>query len=132
MNGLDLARVHSRPEADAALASLGVKDWAMRQFLLTNLTREADGRFRWLINLSGLTAALPELVKNPLAAGEGFAGPTLFVRGGKSNFIADTDAEEIRRHFPAAQIAVLPDSGHNPHIDAREQLVALLHDFWSH
>jgi pimeloyl-ACP methyl ester carboxylesterase len=33
------------------------------------------------------------------------------------------DHAGIRRHFPAARITVLPGSGHNPHMERREEFV---------
>jgi esterase len=32
----------------------------------------------------------------------------------------------IRQHFPAAKIEVIADSGHNPHMDKREEFVRLV------
>ena len=70
-----------------------------------------------------MTAALPEILGNPLAPGEGFAGPTRFIRGGKSDYIRDEDVATIRAHFPVADLVTLPESGHNPHFDARAGFV---------
>jgi pimeloyl-ACP methyl ester carboxylesterase len=125
MNELRLDDLHSRAEAELRLEER-VPDAAMRKFLLTNLDRGADGRWRWVVNLPVLTLALPDLVKNPLAPDEHFDGPAHFILGGKSRFVAPEDHAVIRRHFPAAFITVLPGSGHNPHLAARAEFVALV------
>lgn len=122
MNELDLATLKSRGEAEQRMAAT-VADWAMRKFLATNLARTEEGGWRWQINLPVLTAALPDLAGNALRPGDQFNGPTLFIVGGKSNYVGQDDHGCIRRHFPAAKIAVLTEAGHNPHMDARVEFV---------
>jgi pimeloyl-ACP methyl ester carboxylesterase len=34
-----------------------------------------------------------------------------------------------RRHFPAARIEIIDDSGRNPHMDKREEFVRLVREF---
>jgi len=77
----------------------------------------------WTVNREALTNSLPEILGNPLSAGEVWNGPTRFLRGGKSNYIRDEDAATIRAHFPQADVVTLPDSGHNPHFEARAGFV---------
>ena len=122
MNALDLAAVTSRKDAEVRLAAQ-VPEWGMRQFILTNLGQDAEGRWRWTVNRAALTAGLPAILGNPLAPGEVFAGPTRFIRGGKSDYIRDADVATIRAHFPVADLVTLPESGHNPHFDARTGFV---------
>ena len=125
MNELDLRSVHSRAEAELRLEAR-VSNWAMRKFLVTNLERDDGGQWAWQINLPVITAALPTLEKNPLAAGDRFAGPALFIAGGKSRYIEAGDHPAIHAHFPAAHIEVIAESGHNPHLEARPAFVALV------
>jgi pimeloyl-ACP methyl ester carboxylesterase len=122
MNELQFDGLASRAEVESRLEPR-VKDWGMRKFLLTNLERTEGGGWRWMINLPVLTAALPALVKNPLETEDRYAGPAEFIIGGRSRFVATADHETILRHFPAARIALLPEAGHNPHLDAREAFV---------
>lgn len=125
MAALDLSALGSRQQADSALEQLGVKEWAMRQFLLTNLVRTAEG-FAWRVNLPVLQRQLPQLAATPLDAADRYDGPTLFIRGDRSPFIRDEDSALIQHHFPAAEIVRLPDSGHNPHIEDRANLNRIL------
>ena len=127
MNELDLASVHSRAEAELRLEAR-VQSWAMRKFLATNLERGKDGAWRWVINLPAITTALPALEKNSLAPGDRYAGPALFVAGGKSDYVGTEDHAAICAHFPAARIATIAESGHNPHMEAREKFVALVRE----
>src|SRR5207253_503914 len=114
MNELDLSDLRSRGDAELRFEAR-VPNWGMRKFLLTNLERDTEGRWRWQINLPVLTRALPDLEKNPLGAGDRFGGPALFLSGAKSNYVEPADHATIRAHFPAAKIEVLPNCGHNPH-----------------
>ena len=128
MHELRLGEVRSRADAELKLESR-VPDWGMRKFLTTNLERdEAGGGWRWSINLPVITAALPTLERNPLADDEHYDGPTLFVTGGKSRYVGAGDLGAIHRHFPAAEVEIIADSGHNPHMETRSELVTLLVD----
>ena len=124
MHALDLAAVKTRADAERAMEPW-VSDWAMRKFLSTNLEQDAAGAWRWAINLSALTAAVPELIRTPLVEGDRFAGPARFIVGGRSDFVRAEDHAAIRRHFPAADIVTLP-TGHNPHMESRAELVRLV------
>jgi len=122
MNALDLRTLSSRADAERLMEPL-VPDWGMRKFLTTNLERDEAGQWRWSINLAGITAALPVLEASPLAAGERFEGEAHFIVCGRSPYVRPEDHSLIRGHFPAAQITVLPKSGHNPHMEAREEFL---------
>ena len=122
MNELDLRDLRSRGEAEMRFESR-VPAEATRKFLATNLERDQENRWSWLINLPALTAALPRLEANPLADDDAYSGPTLFVAGGRSNYVEPADHPVIRRHFPQAEITVLPGCGHNPHMEARAAFV---------
>jgi pimeloyl-ACP methyl ester carboxylesterase len=125
MNELNLADLRSRADAELRFESR-VPSWPLRKFLATNLERTEAGAWRWQINLPVLTAALPVLEGNPLGASDAYLGPVRFVAGGQSNYIEADDHATIRRHFPAARIDVIPESGHNPHMEAREAFVRLV------
>lgn len=127
MRELDLAHLRSRAEAELRFEAR-VPDWAMRKFLTTNLKRGSDGHWRWIVNLPTLIAALPVLEKNPLADGERFDGSVLFVTGGRSAYVQPEDHVAIRRHFPAARVETIADSGHNPHMERREEFVRRVFD----
>jgi pimeloyl-ACP methyl ester carboxylesterase len=125
MTELDLASLHSRQEAEMRFEAR-VHDLGMRKFLATNLERAPEGGWRWIVNLPVLAQALPVLERNSLQPDDRFEGPTLFILGGRSRYAEARDHDLIRRHFPAARIEIIPDSGHNPHMDKREEFVRLV------
>ena len=118
----------TRAAADAALAGT-VPDATMRQFLLSNL------RFgpapSWRIGLREIAAALPAI--EGWAVGEGgegvYDGPTLVLRGERSDYIRLEDRSTFRALFPAARFASLRDAGHWLHADAPDAFVATLDAF---
>lgn len=124
MMELDLGSLQSRQEAEMRFEAR-VDNLGMRKFLATNLV-QGHGRWRWQVNVPVLTEALPELEKNSLLPGDKFAGSTLFILGGRSRYAEERDYELIRRQFSAAKVEVIADSGHNPHMDQREEFVRLL------
>ena len=128
MNELNLADLRSRAEAELRFEAR-VPSWPLRKFLTTNLERDPQGAWFWQINLPVVTAALPELEQNPLAEGDRYDGPALFLAGGKSNYVEADDHPAIRRHFPRAEIRAIASSGHNPHLEARPDFVQAVADF---
>jgi len=125
MAELDLGRIHSRLEAEQSFAAK-VPEMAMRKFLATNLERGTDGKWRWQIDLAALIASRPGLLKNPLRPEDRYAGPALFITGGRSAYVRSEDQAAIKLHFPAAKVDPIPESGHNPHMEARAVFVRLV------
>jgi len=125
MNQLELTGLQSRAEAEMHFEAL-VPHLGTRKFLATNLQRDGDRSWHWMINLPVLTETLPVVEKNCLAPDDRFTGPTLFVLGGLSRYAESGDHALIARHFPAARIEVIAESGHNPHMDTREEFVRLV------
>ncbi|HKB89858.1 MAG TPA: alpha/beta fold hydrolase [Opitutaceae bacterium] len=125
MHELNLSSLQSRAEAELRMEAR-VSDWAMRKFLTTNLERTEGGSWRWMVNLPVLTEHLAELEANPLKSEDRYEGPTLFVIGGKSRYVQLEDHATIRQHFPKAKIEMIVESGHNPHMEAREKFVRIV------
>ena len=125
MNQLEFSGLQSRAEAEMRFEAQ-VPGLGMRKFLATNLERGEDGRWRWLINLPVLAAALPVMEQNSLQPDDRFDGRTQFITGGRSAYVQSADHEIIRGHFPQAQIETIAEAGHNPHMDTREAFVRLV------
>ena len=86
----------------------------IRQFLLTNLVRSPDGEnLRLRIPVKTLAANLDFMgdfpFKDPDEAR--YDGPTLFIRGTKSHYVADDVLPLIGRFFPRFEVKDV-DCGH--------------------
>jgi pimeloyl-ACP methyl ester carboxylesterase len=122
LRALDLASVRRRAEADALLAG-AIPDPAERAFLLQNLVIES-GAARWRINLETIQREMPTLIGfPPMPLGTAYGGPSLFIGGGRSDYLRPEDEPEIRRLFPRAQMAYIPEAGHWLHAEAPQEFL---------
>ncbi|MBX2991226.1 MAG: alpha/beta fold hydrolase [Bacteroidetes bacterium] len=119
MCSLKLGRLSTRHEADVEIAKR-IPGFALRQFILKNLTRTDDGKLKWKVNLSIIRKHYYEIAGD-LTAESVFSKPTLFVKGAKSKYIAAEDRERIKRLFPRSIIATIADTGHWVHADKPEE-----------
>jgi esterase len=124
---LELKRFESRGEIEEALAPQ-IPSLNLRRFLLKNLGRDEAGGFVWKMNLQSIADNYSRLGE-VLGERAPFSGPTLFIRGGKSNYITASDEAEIRQRFPAAKIETIPAAGHWVHADAPAEFLRLVLDF---
>jgi len=128
MQRLDLSRLRSRADADAALAA-EVPDPSVRGFLLKNL-REGDGGMVWRLNLEAIAGSF-----SALSAwnedGRVFPGPALFLRGEKSGYVCDDDMPGARKFFPAAEFVTVPEAGHWVHADNPDFVVRAMEEFFA-
>ena len=124
---IDLKEITNRKEADNQLQPR-IEEFSVRQFLLKNLTREKDGNYRWKMNLPVIFKHYPEILAS-VELEEPFAGDTLFVRGGQSNYITDEDYPLIEAQFPNAVIETIPESGHWVHAEAPATFLQILEGF---
>jgi pimeloyl-ACP methyl ester carboxylesterase len=123
MHALDPGSLRARAEAEKTIEPM-IADWGMRQFLLGNLERRPGGEgFRWIIDLAGISDALPTLEADFLREDDVHAGAVLFVLGERSNYFRTEDRARAKRHFPTARFVTLAGVGHNPHFEARETFV---------
>lgn len=124
---LDLSAHSSRTSVSEAL-TLAVPDVAIRNFLLKNLVRDEVGRWRWKMNLAGIYRNYQKL-NSAITSTRQYTGKTVFVRGGRSNYIRDEDMEEVRSLFPEAELLTVERAGHWVHAEAPEEFSVLVRDF---
>jgi pimeloyl-ACP methyl ester carboxylesterase len=127
MQGLDLAGLTTRAEADRRLA-LVLPDPGLRAFLLQSLDLRAEGGPRWRLNLPVLGAEMDRITGWPAPAGR-FDGPALFVSGADSRYVLPEHHAAIRTAFPAARFAVIEGAGHWLHADRPQAFEAAVAAF---
>ena len=126
LRDIDLDLVSSRRDADEALAK-GISDEAIRQFLLKNLERRGDG-YGWRPNLAVLAESYNSLWQGLEKKGA-YSGPTLFIRGGESDTVADTRIESIEEYFPQARVETIYGAGHWVHATHQSEFTSALESF---
>ena len=109
LKAIPLTGLGSRNEADKILSDY-VPEPAVRQFLLKNLSRKNEGGFEWKINLEAIDRNIEQMGVGMIFSGK-YDGPSLFVKGKKSNYYGDDDEALIKTIFPKAEFAAL-DTGH--------------------
>lgn len=114
MADLDLSRIATRAEADAALSAT-IDDPALRAFFLQSLDLRHKPP-RWKLNLEVLEAEMPKIVGWPGTKGS-FDHPTLFLTGSESHYVRPEHRETIRALFPKARFAKIPGAGHWLHAE---------------
>ena len=115
LNAIDFSLKPSRAYVEQILVPF-ISDFGTRQFLMKNLYWQSPEQLAFRFNLEVLNQKINEI---GVALNENaiFQNPTLFIRGGKSNYILDEDLPEIKKHFPNLQLFTIPDVGHWLHAE---------------
>lgn len=127
MSEFDFSRYRSRTEIEAALAAIEPEE-STRMLILKNLYHRADGSFAWRLNLQAISQNIErifEAIDQPMH----YRKPSLFVRGGLSDYISDEDFPLIRQYFPRSEIVTIAQASHWVHADAPNELLSVLLPF---
>ncbi|SUZ30587.1 Esterase YbfF [Roseibaca ekhonensis] len=116
MQGMDLSRVSTRAEADAALGET-VSDNGVRAFLLQSLDLRAEPP-RWRLNLPVLDRDMDKITGWPDDVQGRFDASALFLSGANSDYVQPEHRPAIKALFPNARFAKIPDAGHWLHAEA--------------
>lgn len=118
---INVDSISSRRQADEQLAAF-VDELGVRQFILKSLERDQEGNFRWRLNVPVILKDYDDM-RQSVCDNSRFDGPTLFLKGGRSNYITDQHHAEIHAKFPQAQIVTIDEVGHWLHAE-KPQAVA--------
>jgi esterase len=115
LNAVDFSTKPDRAQVEEMLYPY-IPDFGTRQFLMKSLYWIEPGQLAYRFNLPIFNAKI-EVIGTALPAAALFENPTLFIRGGKSNYILDADLPEIKKHFPNFELATIPNVGHWLHAE---------------
>ena len=126
---LDLPSISSRREADEIMKH-SIENDGTRLFLLKNLNREKEGGYSWKMNLDMLSNEIEKVIDVteipfPISI------PSLFIRGGSSGYILDSDFEKIDQLFPNSEIETIEGAGHWVHAEKPQELFESVMEFIS-
>jgi len=117
LRAVPLAGLTRRAEVEAALAP-AIPDPAVRAFLAANVRCGPNG-LAWTINLEALDRHFADILSFPdVPAGVSFTKPTLFIAGGRSDYVRPEHQPAIERLFPTASVQAIPGAGHWVHAEA--------------
>lgn len=115
LNAVDFSEKPDRAQVEETLYPY-IPDFGTRQFLMKSLYWKEPGQLAYRFNLAVFNAKI-EVIGTALPASAYFENPTLFIRGGNSKYILDSDLPEIKKHFPNFELATIPNVGHWLHAE---------------
>ena len=128
-NSLELSSLGSRDEADNMFAK-EIDSPRIRSFLLKNLTRDENRKFRWKLNAVSLENNLENILdgfsRNDASENSISGFPVTFVRADESGYIPESDFADISLLFPAAEIVSIENTSHWIHAEKPEIIIDLI------
>ena len=120
--GLNAVNFDSKPDRANVEKTLlpFIPDFGTRQFIMKNLYWKTPDQLDFRFNLNAFNHNINE-IGTELSENAKFEKPTLFIRGGNSKYILDTDFPTIASHFPNYIITTIPNVGHWLHAENPEQ-----------
>ncbi|WP_395043957.1 alpha/beta fold hydrolase [Flavobacterium sp.] len=115
LNAVDFSKKPSRVEVEEILYPY-ITDFGTRQFLMKNLYWKEPLQLDFRFNLSVFNKEIQE-IGTALPEGNTFNNPTMFIRGGNSNYILDSDLIKIKQHFPNYILTTISNVGHWLHAE---------------
>ena len=88
----------------------------MRLFLMKNLYRNEDKKFAWRFNIDVLLEKVSNIQEAEFINSKCDV-PTLFIRGGESNYVTSEDEIIIKKHFSNFNISTIEGAGHWLHAE---------------
>ncbi len=118
MRSIELSKITKRSEIDEKLKTI-LQEKRIRQFVLKNVHRNRENHFEWRINIDGIEPNLDDMF-DAIETSATFNKPTLFIKGGASDYILFEDYEKIRKNFPKAEIITIANTSHWVHVESPE------------
>ena len=134
LNAVERAAPSDRRSAEALMSPYlpdsGVRQFLLKGFLRPEARQQAGSLSCWRFNLAGLQHGYDTLMAWPEESGT-FSGPTLFIKGGQSDYLLAEHQASIMRLFPAARAKIIADAGHWLHAEKPQLFQKLVVDFLS-
>ena len=124
---VNLDSISTRKEAEDQMSTV-ISSLGVRQFILKNLDRDSEGRFRWKLNLDVIESAANK-IGAAIKEASTFEGEALFIAGANSDYILDADHDQITTVFPKARIEKIEGAGHWVHAEKPRELRDLVIEF---
>lgn len=126
LKAIDLSQVKKRSDADKQLAPY-VGNIGVRQFLLRNLSSD-NGHYHFRCSLEFIDNCYEQIM-------EGYQGdarfdkPTLFIKGGDSDYIQLAHKTVIEKILPQSSVKIIQSAGHWLHAEKTTAFNKIVSDF---
>ncbi len=127
MMAVDFTAARSRSDVEEQLRPR-VGSVRLRQFLLKNVYWRDHHTLDWRPDIRAIHENLLAIFEGVDVPGV-YDGPTLFVRGGLSDYIREEDFRLLSEKFPRAEIKTIPQASHWVHADAPAEFFAMVRNF---
>jgi len=127
LHEVERARPRSR-QAARLLLHAQVDEPGVADFLGLSLEEQGDGSMGWRFNLAGLERNYPQFLAAPRGATP-YHGPTLFIKGERSDYMQPEHTPMIRALFPRARIHQIAGAGHWLHAEKPARFATLVRNF---
>lgn len=115
LKAVDFSQKPSRAEVDQIMEPF-VPDFGTRQFLMKNLYWKEADQLAFRFNYPVFEKVIDNIGQE-LPPASVFEKPTLFLRGSNSNYIKDSDLDNIKKHFPHSNVETISNAGHWLHAE---------------
>ncbi len=127
LNAVDFSAVTSRKEIEDMMSKY-IKDFGTLQFLMKNVHRVTSDSFGFRFNLEAFNND-ESVIGEALSLDKKYSGKTLFLKGGRSKYIQESDYNDIQNHFPNSIIETVSNSGHWLHAENPNEFFIKVNDF---
>lgn len=125
---LDFKKIQNRLQANEQLSRY-IESPDVRQFLLKSLQKKGQ-YFSFLFNLTSLAQNYTHIRGWPFS-NTTFDKPTLFIKGGSSDYILPEHQDTIMKQFPNARPKIIANTGHWLHAEKAQTFNRLVTQFFN-
>ncbi len=122
----------SRSAVDKELKK-GISNNAVRSFLLKNIARNEDKSLYWKLNIQAISDHLDRIMDGTEVFDACPEFPeekkVFMIRGANSPYVQDDDLQLVRKYFPSAQLADIPNAGHWLHAEQTDLFIKTVRYF---
>ena len=126
MKNVQLDKLATRADAIIQLAE-SVPEPELRSFFAQSIDLKNK---RWMLNLDVLESEMEKIISFPQLSGK-FEKVSLFLSGALSNYLQITHRPTIKKLFPKAKFAKIPNAGHWLHAEKPREFEAAVRTFLS-
>jgi pimeloyl-ACP methyl ester carboxylesterase len=126
LSAVDLDSLDSRSRVQESMNQY-VEQQGVVQFLAKNLYWKEKGRLAWRMNLPVIRENMDEILAG--IGDSSHSGMTLFIRGGKSDYIQDDDMMSLHMQFNRSVVKTIEEAGHWLHAERPEEFYVIVNEF---